>query len=70
MSESLRLKKDILDEVKEQCSSDFWYDLFEGGYIIPKNYLVAEDAKKVVEAYKVLVEFRGLLEDNELIGEM
>lgn len=70
MSESLKLRKDISDETKEQATSDFWYDMFEGGYIKPENYLVEADVEKVREARKLLREFRALVEDNELIGEM
>lgn len=67
---SLKLKKKISDEVLEQATDDFWYDLFEGGYIIPENYLTEEDAKKVNKAKEVLHDFKGLLETEELIGEM
>jgi len=66
----MKLLKKIDELVLEQASSDFWYDLFDGGYIIPKNYLVEADAKKVCEAAAILIEFRSILEDNELIGEM
>lgn len=44
-------------------TEDFFYDLFDGGYISPKKVLVdKEDAEKVYAAMNVLIEFRDSLE--------
>lgn len=39
-------------------TSEFWYDLTDGGYIKPENLLEdPEEAKKVNEAIKLLMKF-------------
>ena len=49
-------------------TADFWYDLFEGGYIKPKEVLEnKEDIKKVEEAIKVLKTFQNAGEDQDMI---
>jgi hypothetical protein len=60
----------LLDEPKVTASSDPYYDLFEGGYLDPEEFLVEEDAKKVREAMAVIEEFFMILENNELLEEM
>ena len=43
---------------------DFWYDLFEGGYIKPSDILEKkEDIEKVEKAIEVLKEFHNSVED-------
>lgn len=61
--DQLRLK----ENVEPVFSTDFWYDLVDGGYIKPEDFLQSEDAKKVVEAITLLHEFRTTLEINELL---
>lgn len=40
------------------CTSDFWYDLTDGGYLKPEEILEnADDVKKVREAIDVLLDF-------------
>jgi len=51
-------------------AGDFYYDLFTGGYIRPKELVVPADAEKIAEAMKVIDDFEKLLEDNDLLEEM
>lgn len=45
-------------------TSDFWYDLVDGGYFNPEEFLDGQkDIDKVNEAIKVLEEY------NELVAE-
>ena len=60
----------IKEDVEPICTSEFWYDVIEGGYIAPEHLLEAEDAKKVRAAIDTLEDFRDALEDNGLIEEM
>lgn len=54
-------------EVKENISvatGDFWYDLFDGGYIRPEELLKdKEDIDAVLNAIEVLREFEESLQD-------
>jgi hypothetical protein len=53
---------------KEITTADFWYDLFEGGYIKPEKVLESkDDAKRVQEAIKVLKEFQKAGEEQDMI---
>lgn len=63
------MKKYKVDKV---YSDDIYYDLFQGGYIIPENILYRpEEAQKVNEAIKVIEDFfndlraDGILDDEE-----
>lgn len=43
----------------EACTTDFYYDLFLGGYIDPEKYLENyNDAQKVNDAIATIKEFR------------
>jgi len=54
----MKLKDDVTF-----TTSDFWYDVFEGGYINPSNYLAnADDIKAVQDATNILEEFKDSLE--------
>lgn len=56
----MKLKKGI----EQPSSSDFWYDLTDGGYLDPYELLDSdEDAKMVVEAISIIEEFSELIED-------
>ena len=60
----MKFKKDA-----EITTSDFWYDLFDGGYIKPENLLESpEQAKEVNDAMKVLNKFYRAAEDQEIIN--
>lgn len=46
-------------------TSDFWYDLVDGGYLNPHEMCEKkEDADRVAEAIKVLSEFKDACEDQ------
>ncbi|RLG22841.1 hypothetical protein DRN85_10295 [Methanosarcinales archaeon] len=45
------------DNAKQVFSSDLWYDLIDGGRINPDDLLEKEDADRVREAIKTVVEF-------------
>jgi len=54
----MKIKKDAKVTVE-----DFWYDLFEGGYIKPQEILEnKEDVDRVVEAINVLKDFESSVE--------
>lgn len=60
----MKLKKDAT-----VTTSDFWYDLFEGGYIVPEDLLEnSDDINLVNNAIEVLKDFRESLE--EVMEEM
>lgn len=61
----MKLKKNI----KALNSSDFYYDLFEGGYIKPEDML-KEGADKVNDAISTIQHFYNLLESNDLLEEV
>lgn len=45
------------------ASSDFWYDIFEGGYIKPENILLNDsDIQAVQDARRVMENFRDSIE--------
>jgi hypothetical protein len=48
-------------------TDDFFYDLFDGGYIKPDKLLKEKSTEKVREAIATIEEFRQLLEDEDLI---
>jgi len=56
-------------KIKEPIQSDdFWYDLFDGGYIKPEKLLKnKEDVAKVKEAMKVLQQFQREAEEQEVV---
>lgn len=46
-------------------TQDFFYDLFDGGYLLPKKILVDEkDIEKVYNALITIQEFREAIEDE------
>lgn len=57
----------IRDGATQGSTQDFFYDMFDGGYIDPEDYLVEEDAKRVREAMWVILEFRKVLEDTDMM---
>ena len=53
----MKIKKDA-----NVSSGDFWYDLTDGGYLRPEEICEnQEDAKKVIEAVKIVKEFQESL---------
>jgi hypothetical protein len=66
----MKLKKltdDKLNEVAHLGSDDFYYNLFDGGYLDPEELLDnTEDAVRVREAMRVISEYSDLLSDIDL----
>lgn len=59
----MKWKKDA-----EIVTSDFWYDLTDGGYIKPSELLDdADEAKKVEDAIKIVEEFKRSAEENNIL---
>ena len=49
-----------LKEGLKITSSDFWYDLTSGGYIDPRKICKnPEDAKKILDAINVILDFEN-----------
>ncbi len=49
----------------EVSSSDFWYDLTDGGYLNPRDICEKEeDAKKVEEAINIVKDFQNSCEEQ------
>lgn len=62
----MKWKKDV-----EIVTSDFWYDLTDGGYIKPSELLEDEnEIKQVEQAIKVLKEFKRSAENEDIIQYM
>ena len=60
----MKLRKDV-----SVVTSDFYYDLFDGGYIVPEDVLEDKDDIELVKnAIEVLKDFRESLE--EILEEM
>lgn len=56
-------------ENAEITTSDFWYDVFEGGYIKPEKLLKSsDDIAKVKEAIAVLEKFYNSAEELDIIN--
>ena len=55
----------------ETATSDFWYDLFEGGYLTPSKFVEDEsEAKKLEEARALLMNYKRELYDQEIVEDM
>lgn len=66
MSGEMKFKEGV-----ETATSDFWYDLFEGGYLTPSNMVADEDlGKKLDEARKLLMAYKRELYDQEIVEDM
>ena len=55
---------DIRGDVDGLATDDPYYDLFEGGYIKPEDFLDPEDALRVTEAMAVVQDFLDSLENS------
>jgi hypothetical protein len=50
------------------ATSDFYYDLFDGGYISPKKLLKnKEDIERVVAAIEIIKAFKDAAESSDII---
>jgi flagellar motility protein MotE (MotC chaperone) len=62
----MKFKKDA-----EVTTSDFWYDLFDGGYIKPHKLLEDKsEADKVEEAMKTLEKFKESAYEQDVVTDM
>ncbi|NQU99531.1 MAG: hypothetical protein HQ538_02235 [Parcubacteria group bacterium] len=56
----MKIKKGLTNSTAE-----FWYDLTKGGYLNPEEMCEnPEDAKKILEAIKIVEEFEKSCEDQ------
>lgn len=56
---------------KHITTDDFWYDLFDGGYIRPEELLQdRKDVNEVKNAIDLLLEFRREAESNGIIDSV
>lgn len=56
----MKIKKNL-----EVRCTDFWYDLFDGGYLKPEEICAdKKDAEKVLEAIAIIEEFRNSCEEQ------
>jgi hypothetical protein len=73
-TKTMELRKDkngdLHKSVKQIATADFYYDLFQGGYIKPESILTPECAKEVAEAMETIKKFERFLNVMELIEEM
>lgn len=51
-------------------TSEFWYDLMDGGYIKPEELLEEPDAIRVRKAMRVLQEFYDEADEQEVLEEL
>ena len=67
--ENMKTKYKTKTPDPEVACDDFWYDVFDGGYIDPKDFLVnQQDVNEVNAAIEVLLKFKNSTED--LIEQM
>jgi len=61
----------IKEDAESISTDDFWYDLTDGGYIKPENFLDdSEDIDSIYDAINLLESFRDLLEESGLLEEI
>jgi len=59
------------DDAQPIETTDFWYDLTDGGYIKPDKLLEDEvQVAKLNEAIDIVESFRKAMEENELLEEV
>ena len=59
------------EDAVPQCSSEFWYDMTDGGYIKPASLLADEDQLKALnDAVGLIQSFRESAEQAGLIEQM
>lgn len=64
---TMKFKKDA----ERTATSDFWYDLFEGGYLKPEKFIEnPKVAKRLEDARNLLMEYKSELMDSGLVEDM
>ncbi len=59
------------EDAEMTCTSDPYYDLFDGGYLSPEKFLEHEEEQaEVLEAMSVISSYVDGLYTNGLIAEM
>lgn len=59
-----------LDNEPVGTSNGFWYDLTDGGYIIPAEILIDKNrVKELNDAIKLLSDWKDELEEDEMLKE-
>lgn len=58
-------------DAEQTATSDFWYDLFEGGYLKPEKFIEdPEEVERLENARQLLMEYKRELMDSELVEDM
>lgn len=65
MPKTVELK--FKEDAESVVTSEFHYDLFDGGYIDPENFLEPEDAARVRAAIQLIQQFQDAMEINDLL---
>ncbi len=56
----------LKDGVEVKFSSDIWYDILDGGYFNPEDFLDSDDdIKQVQEAIDTLLEYASLVHEED-----
>lgn len=62
------MKDLILNKLPENSTSEPYYDLFDGGYLSPKDFTDDSESIKVIEdALHVIRRLVSYLEENDLV---
>lgn len=60
-----------LDDELIGTSNGFWYDISDGGYIIPSEVLVDQErAKQLADAIQLLMDWEEELREDEKLNDL
>lgn len=51
-------------------TGDFWYDMFQGGYLKFENYLEEPELTEILKAVQLIGNFEDSLRENDLIYDL
>jgi len=57
-------------KVSKYHTTDFWYDLFEGGYLKPKKIVKKESQEEIEKAISILKKYKKELIENGVVEEI
>ena len=58
-------------DAEQTATSDFWYALFDGGYVKPEMFIEdQEEVERLENARQLLMEYKRELMDSELVEDM
>jgi hypothetical protein len=64
------IKWEIKENVTQFGSSDFWYDIADGGYIKPEKVLSnLEQIEMLTKSIRIVRSFENMLEERDLLGD-